>query len=50
MMIGASERLAAGIIPTPRERSAKRQQAEVKSLDHVFIPAEAYLNDKGHCK
>lgn len=36
-------------IPTRLERSTKRQQAEVKSLDHVFIPAEAYLNDKGHC-
>lgn len=36
-------------IPICPERSNKRQQAEVKSLDHVFIPAEAYLNVKGHC-
>lgn len=34
------------IIPTWLERGTKRQQAEVKSLDHVFIPAEEYLNDK----
>lgn len=33
-------------IPIWPERSIKRQQAEVKSLDHVFIPAEAHLNDK----
>lgn len=44
-----SERLSSGV-PTRRERSTKRQQAEVKSLDHVFIPVEAHLNDKGHCQ
>ena len=37
-------------IPIWRERSTERQQAEVKSLDHVVIPAEAYMNDKGPYK
>ncbi|MEQ2187786.1 hypothetical protein GOODEAATRI_008205 [Goodea atripinnis] len=33
-------------IPIRRERSTRRQEAEVKSLDHVVIPAEAFMNGK----
>ena len=43
---GGISRPFSTVIPRRLERGTKRQQAEVKSLDHVFIPEEAHLNDK----